>query len=95
MARSGTGEEPFYTVYVVPDFDSTEDVIPQTLRSSSGGTATLEGLTPGSYHVYIFDKPVALAYHDRATMDTLPNAGQAIYLAPLANANLVLEVRNQ
>jgi hypothetical protein len=94
-AESGTGEEPFYTVYVVPDFDSTEDVIPQTLRSSSGGTATLEGLTPGSYHVYIFDKPVALAYHDRATMDTLPNAGQAIYLAPLANANLVLEVRNQ
>jgi hypothetical protein len=91
-AGSGTGEEPFYTVYVVPDFDWTEDVIPQTLRSSNGGTATLEGLTPGSYHVYVFDKPVALAYHDRATMDALSTTGQTIDLAPLANASLVLEV---
>jgi hypothetical protein len=94
-AASGTGEEPFYTVYVVPDFDSTQDVIPQTLRPPNGGTVTLEGLTPGSYHVYVFDKPVALAYHDRATMEGLSNAGQAIDLAPLANANLVLEVPNQ
>jgi len=71
------------------------DVIPQTLRPSNGGKVTLEGLTPGSYHVYVFDKPVALAYHDRATMDALPNAGQTIDLAPLANANLVLEVPNR
>ena len=91
-AGSGTGEEPSYTVYVVPDFDSTEDVIPQTLRSSNGGTITLQGLTPGSYHVFVFDKPIALAYHDRAAMDALSTAGQAIDLAPLANANLVLEV---
>lgn len=94
-AGSGTGEEPSYTVYMVPDFDSTVDVIPQTLRPSNGGKVTLEGLTPGSYHVYVFDKPVALAYHDRATMDALPNAGQTIDLAPLANANLVLEVPNR
>jgi hypothetical protein len=94
-AGSGTAEEPSYTVCVVPDFDSTEDVIPQTLRPSTGGTITLEGLTPGSYHVYVFDKPVALAYHDRATMDALSIAGQAIDLAPLANANLVLEVPNR
>lgn len=94
-AGSGTGEEPSYTIYMVPDFDSTVDVIPQTLRPSNGGKVTLEGLTPGSYHVYVFDKPVALAYHDRATMDALPNAGQTIDLAPLANANLVLEVPNR
>lgn len=94
-AGSGTGEEPPYTIYMVPDFDSTVDVIPQTLRPSNGGKVTLEGLTPGSYHVYVFDKPVALAYHDRATMDALPNAGQTIDLAPLANANLVLEVPNR
>jgi carboxypeptidase family protein len=94
-AVSGGGEESSYTVYVVPDFDSTEDVIPHTLRPSTESNVTLEGLTPGSYHVYAFDKPVGLAYHDRATMDALSNAGQAINLAPLANANLVLEVPNR
>jgi carboxypeptidase family protein len=94
-AGSGTGEEPFYTVYVVPDFDSTVDVIPQTLRASTGGKAILDGLTPGSYHVYVFDKPVALAYHDRATLDALPNAGQAIDLAPSADTSLTLEAPNR
>ena len=94
-AGSGTGEEPFYTVYVVPDFDTTEDVITQTLRPSTGGKATLEGLTPGNYHVYVFDRPVALAYHDRATLNALPHVGQAISLGPSADASLVLEVPNQ
>jgi hypothetical protein len=93
-AGSGTGEEPFFMVYVVPDFDTTEDVIVQTLRPSTGGKAVLEGLTPGSYHVYVFDRPVALAYHDRAMLDALPHAGQSIDLAPLANVSLVLEVPN-
>jgi hypothetical protein len=93
-AGSGTGEEPFFTVYVVPDFDTTEDVIVQTLRPSTGGKAVLEGLTPGSYHVYVFDRPMALAYHDRATLDALPHGGQSIDLAPLANVSLVLEVPN-
>ena len=94
-AGSGTGEEPFFTVYVVPDFDTTEDVITQTLRPSTGGKATLEGLTPGNYHIYVFDQPVALAYHDRATLDALPHAGQAVSVGPSANASLVLEVPNQ
>ena len=94
-AGSSTGEEPSYTVYVVPDFDSTEDVIQQTLRPSTEGKVTWEGLTPGSYHVYVFDKPITLAYHDHATMNALPNAGQTIDLAPSANANLVLEVPNR
>ncbi len=42
------GDEPFYTVYVVPDFDSTADVTPITLRPSSGGTVRVDGLTPGA-----------------------------------------------
>lgn len=89
---SGAAEEPFYTVYVVPDFDSTTDVIPQTLRPSTGGAVTLQSLTPGSYHVYAFDKPVALAYHDKSVLDALPNHGQAIDLAPGQKASLAVEV---
>ena len=88
---SGAGEEPFYTVYVVPDFDSTEDVVTQTLRPSTGGKATLQGLTPGSYHVYVFDTPVALAYRERSALDALP-AAQSIELAPNQAGSLVLEV---
>ena len=84
------GEEPFYTVYVVPDFDSTEDVVPQTLRPSTGGSVKLTGLTPGNYHVYTFDRPVALAYRDPAVLASLP--GQAVTLAPGADVELTVEV---
>ena len=86
------GMEPFYTVYVVPDFDSTADVVPQTLRPSSGATVTLNGLTPGSYHVYTFDKPVALAYRSRAALAALSTAGQAVTLSPGGTSKLVVEV---
>ena len=84
------GEEPYYTVYAVPDFDSTEDVIPQTLRSSSGGRVTLTGLTPGNYHVYTFNHPVALEYRNPAVLAALP--GQSVALAPGAEPELTVEV---
>jgi hypothetical protein len=83
------GEEPFYTVYVVPDFDSTVDVVPQTLRPSTGGRIKLAGLTPGNYHVYAFTRPTALAYRDRAVLASLPS--QAVTLAPGSDAELTLE----
>ena len=83
------GEERSYTVYVVPDFDSTEDVVPQTLRPSTGGRITLRGLTPGNYHVYAFARPVALEYRNPAVLAALP--GQAVALAPNAEAELTLE----
>lgn len=87
------GQEPFYTVYVVPDFDSTVDVVPQTLRPSTGGRVKLTGLTPGNYHVFTFDRPVSLAYRDPAVLASLP--GQAVTLAPDADAELTLEVPQQ
>jgi hypothetical protein len=87
------GEEPYYTVYVVPDFDSTEDVVPQTLRPSTGGRITLTGLTPGNYHVYTFARPVALEYRNPAVLASLP--GQAVALAPGAEAELAVEVTQQ
>ncbi len=86
------GKEPFYTVYAVPDFDSTTDVVPLTLRPSTGGRVTLTGLTPGSYHVYSFDKPVVLAYRDAAALEALPDPGQAVTLSPGDEGNLVLGV---
>jgi len=43
LAGRVIGEEPFYTVYAVPDFDSTSDVVPQTLRPFYRGTVTLTG----------------------------------------------------
>ncbi len=86
------GEERFYTVYAVPDFDSTVDVVPVTLRPSTGGTITLTGLTPGNYHIYAFDKPIELAYRNAAVLAALANPGQAVTLSPGSQTNLVVEV---
>ena len=92
VAASVAGEEPSYTVYVVPDFDSTVDVTPVTLRMSSGGTFNVEGLTPGGYHVYTFESQVDLEYRNAAAMAALPNLGQAVTLSPGATSDLVVEV---
>ena len=86
------GEEPFYTVYVVPDFDSTGDVTPITLRPSSGGTVAIEGLTPGDYHVYTFAGHVELEYRNRESLASLPNPGQTVTLSPASTTSLVVEV---
>ncbi len=91
LSSLGVGEEPFYTVYVVPDFDSTTDIVPVTLRPSSGGSMTLEGLTPGGYHVFIFAGPVELEYRNREVLAALPDPGQPITLSPGETGSLVLE----
>ena len=89
----GAGEERFYTVYAVPDFDSTEDVVPQTLRPSTGGKITLTGLTPGNYHVYTFSKPAALEYRNPAVLAALH--GQPVAVAPSVETELTVEVPQQ
>jgi hypothetical protein len=89
LMETGAGEEKFYTVYVVPDFDFTWDVTPEVLRPSSGGRLTVPALTPGSYHVYLFAGEANLAYHDPAALAALPNPGQAVTLSPGATASLV------
>jgi hypothetical protein len=94
-AALAPGEERWYTVYVVPDFESTDNVVPQTLRPTSGGSVTLEALTPGSYHVYTFAAPVVLEYHNHAALAALPTPGQAITLSPGTTSSLVLEVPAQ
>lgn len=93
MSVPRAGEEPFYTIYVVPDFESTVDVVPQTLRASSGARITLEGLTPGNYHVYAFRQPVALEYRNPAALSGLH--GQAVALGPGSASDLVVEAGQQ
>ena len=94
-AAQAPGEERWYTVYVVPDFESTENTVPQTLRPTSGGTVTLEGLTPGSYHVYTFAASVVLEYHNPAALAALPTPGQPVTLSAGTTTSLVLEVPAQ
>jgi len=86
------GDEPFYTVYVVPDFDTTADLPPMNMHASSGPTLTLDGLTPGAYHVYVFDRPVRLEYRNPEAIKALSKPGQAVTLTAGATSNLVLEV---
>ena len=87
-----TGDEPNYTIYVIPDFDSTTDITPVVLRPSSGGTFTLDGLTPGSYHVYAFASPVQLEYRNPDAMAALAGRGQPVSLDPGGSSSLVVEV---
>jgi Carboxypeptidase regulatory-like domain len=91
LAGTTAGEERFYTVYVLPDFDYTKDLSPVVLRPSSTTTATLNDLTPGNYHVYMFEGNVPLEYRNPAVLAVLPNPGQTVTLSPGAAATLVLE----
>jgi hypothetical protein len=91
LATITAGVEPFFTVYVVPDFDFTTDLTPVTLRPSTGGTVTLSGLTPGNYHVYTLPGFAQLEYRNREALAALPNPGQAITLSPGTTGNLIVE----
>jgi hypothetical protein len=87
------GEEQSYTVYLVPDFDTTANADSRTLRASTNGSFTFTSLTPGNYHVYAFTAPVNLEYRNRDVLAA--HHGQAVTVAPGENANLVLEVPAQ
>lgn len=84
------GLEPFFVVNVVPDVATTEDVVPLTLRPSTGGRVTMSGLLPGNYHVYAFDHPVALEYRNPEALAGLH--GQAVTLSPGETNDVVVEV---
>jgi hypothetical protein len=95
MTLLAPGEEPAYTVYIVPDFDSAVSLAPVTLRASSGGSMTLQGLTPGPYRVYTFENAVELEYRNPAALAALPRPGQQVTLAPNGSADLVVEAPPQ
>jgi hypothetical protein len=93
VAGMTAGEEAGYTVYLVPDFDSTSGGVSTTLRASTNTSFTFHSLTPGSYHVYTFAAPVNLEYRNRDVLAGLH--GQAITLSPADSANLTLEAPGQ
>lgn len=95
LMETGAGEEKYYTVFAVPDFDFTWDASPVVLRPTTGGAFMLNNLTPGNYHVYTFAGNASLEYHNPAVLAALPNPGQAVTLSPGATANLVLEAPGQ
>jgi hypothetical protein len=84
------GEEKYYTVYAIPDFDSTVDPQAVTLRPSSGGTMTLNGLTPGNYHVYTLAGNASFEYRNPSALAALPS--QPVTLSPGATADVVVQV---
>jgi hypothetical protein len=85
-----SGEEKYYSVYAIPDFDSTANVQPVTLRPSTGGSMTLNGLTPGNYHVYALQGNAPFEYRNPAALAAQP--GQAVTLSPGATASVVVQV---
>jgi len=85
------GEEPYYTVYVVPDFDTVQQIPPMTMHPSSGPSLTLDSLPPGSYHVYFFDSPVHLEYRNPAALAALSQVGQEVTVGAGTTTNLTLE----
>jgi len=84
------GEEKFYTVFAVPDFDTTVDPQPITLRPSTGSSMTIDGLTPGNYHVYAIEGNAALEYRNPKALTSVQ--GQAVTLSPGATADVVVDV---
>jgi hypothetical protein len=91
LSAFAPGEETYYTVYVVPDFDTVVDIPPMTVHPSSGPTLNLDGLTQGSYHVYTFDSPVHLEYRNPTVLAVLPNPGQQVTVSAGTTASLMLE----
>jgi hypothetical protein len=63
-----------------------------TIHPSSGTMLTIDGLTPGSYHVYTFDSPVHLEYRNPAVVAALANPGQTVALSAATTSSLTLEV---
>jgi len=91
QASITVGDEHFFTVWVIPDFDSTADIDPVTLRPSTGGSATVVNLTPGDYHVYTFPGSVEFAWRNPDALRAMSSRAQAITLSPSASANLQVE----
>jgi len=79
-------------VYVVPEFDSVEDISMLTADPSDSPNLTVEDMTPGPYHVFVFLTQQSLEYQNPAAMQRIADKGQRVTLAPGVTTNLVLEI---
>lgn len=86
------GVLPHYTVYVVPDFETTEEAAVREVSAPELPRVVLKWLTPGAYRVYTFAEPVELPYLDSAAMAAMQLTSQSITLAPGDKAELTLEL---
>jgi hypothetical protein len=87
-----SGEQPTLSVYVVPEFESVQQINAILIPPSSGAPGPVENLTPGAYRVFVFDSPRELEYRNPAAMERLAGQGQQVTLPPGGSANLVLEI---
>jgi len=44
-------------VYLIPEFESAQEIREMIVRLSDGAPGPLENLTPGSYRVLVFNSP--------------------------------------
>jgi hypothetical protein len=86
------GEMPVLFVYVVPEFDSVEDISMLTADPSDSPNLTVEDMTPGPYRVFVFLTQQSLEYQNPAAMQRIADKGQRVTLAPGVTTNLVLEI---
>jgi hypothetical protein len=87
-----SGEDPTLFVYLIPEFESAQEIREMIVRLSDGAPGPLENLTPGSYRVLVFNSPRSLEYRNPAAMERFAGQGQQVTLPPGGSANLILEV---
>lgn len=88
------GVIPVFQVYVVPDFDTTEDASEITVSQADADATELNDLTPGRYTIYTFSEPVELPYRDASAMAAMKLTGQHVELAPNERKQIQLEIQN-
>jgi hypothetical protein len=82
-----------FHVFVVPDFETTDDAREATISALQERTVEVDSLTPGSYHIYTSpESSTELPYRDPATMAQLQLSAQAITLHRGDKAQLILDL---
>ena len=84
------GEGATIHVYAVPAFDTAGDVSEMQIAPLNEHSATLEDLTPGTYHIYAFHSERTLPFRDPVAMAAL-GGGQEVTVEPAGSQTFVLQ----
>jgi len=90
LAAETPGEGTTLYVYLLPEFDSLQELSGTQLEQFGDREATLDDLTPGTYRVFAFRTPQSIEFRNPDALAQL-GTGQKITLAPRADASLLLE----